>query len=178
MKVLNICQTPLLSCEVEEVIKSDPRNTLAFSSDIDPLENPEISDSDELRRLVASRRVCEYFKNNSTMGEINRKVLPEILSILSSHGFSRDMIVRMVDCAVLFTGDMTGLYMELIQQESESQKPIITLEQLDQIKLALQILIGKQPVLNDMDLLLRMARTDKQSGEDERIVAKKKTRKN
>jgi hypothetical protein len=61
MKVIELCQTPLLTSEVHSLLKNNPNNLLAFSPR-DPLDNSEITDPDELRRLVSVRRLCGYLE--------------------------------------------------------------------------------------------------------------------
>ena len=79
MKILDSGQTPILSIEVFDILSKDPNNVLAFS-EIDPLENPEISDPDELRKIVMAKRVCEYLKNSCH--SLDSEQLPVVLAAL------------------------------------------------------------------------------------------------
>ena len=142
MKVVDVCQTPLLSSEVYALIKGSERNALAFSAR-DPLENPDITDSDELRRLVAAKRTCGYLENCLSIQDINLELLPEALSVLRSFELSLDLITRLVDGSVL-TGSQEGssIYLgAILRDDLDSGK--ISADHLDSIRDVLFILTGK-----------------------------------
>ena len=141
MKVINICETPLLASEVYSLIRAHPRNALAFDAR-DPLENPDITDADELRRLVAARRATGFLENSLSIEEIDQNRLPKVLSALRSCGLSKDQICRLVDAAVI-TGaaDQSGLiYVSKVLGDAAAN---FSEAQLAQMRVALQVLTGK-----------------------------------
>ena len=142
MKIINVCETPLISTEVYDLIKSNPRNELAFT-DRDPLENPDIVDPDDLRRLVCARRTRAYLENCLSIEDIKTEILPRAISLLRSYGLSIDLVTRLVDAAVL-TGSVEGglIYQTAILRD-EMLSGKISSDQLEKIKKVLSILTGK-----------------------------------
>jgi hypothetical protein len=143
MKVLNVCETPLLTTEVYDLIKNNPRNELAFLQR-DLLENPDIADPDDLRRLVCARRTRAFLENCLSIEEIKPEFLPRAIVLLRSYGLSVDIITRLVDASVL-TGSVEGglIYQTAILRDEMLQGRISS-EQLEKIQNVLSILTGKQ----------------------------------
>ena len=141
MKVVNVCETPLLASEVYSLMRQNPRNALAFDAR-DPLENPDITDPDELRRLVASRRSVAYLENCLSIEDIKADQLPRVVGVMRSFGLTTDQIARLTDSAVLTAStDASGLiYLTKILGDSASR---FSQEQLEKLRTALQVLTGK-----------------------------------
>ena len=114
MKILNVCETPILATEVNSILKDNPRNALAFT-ERDPLDNPDITNPDDLRRYVSVRRSVNYLEHSLHIGSLNPSVVPRVLSVLASHGLSKDMIARLVDSVVLSgSPESSRIYVPLI----------------------------------------------------------------
>jgi hypothetical protein len=111
MKIVNVCDAPLLACEVHNILKTDPRNALAFT-ERDPLENPEITNPDHLRRLVAARRTVGYIEGTLRSQEVVPK---SNLRALKAEGLSNDHIARLADNrSILSTPESAQVYIPLI----------------------------------------------------------------
>lgn len=123
MKIVNVCESSLLATEVYSMLKNDPRNALAFT-ERDPLENPDITNPDHLRRLVATRRMCNYIETVLHTESISSDpIFPHAVAALRSHGLSNDVIARLVDSlAVAGTPEGSLIYCPLILGESDNDK--------------------------------------------------------
>lgn len=142
MKVIDVCQTPLLSSEVYGLIREDPRNAPAFDHR-DPLENPDITDADDLRKFVAAKRTCLYLENCLSIQDVRKNLLPSAISVLRSYGLTIDQIVRLVDASVL-TGSSEGalIYITAILRDQVATGSI-SQDQLASIQGVLMTLTGK-----------------------------------
>ena len=156
MKVVEICQTPMLSCEVYEILKTDPKNELGFSS-TDPLDNPNISDPDQLRRLVSARRICGYLENTLHVGKIvgGTSTASRIASRLHSEfQLSLDIISRLIDSFIILQNSKVYTYAILRDLISNGS---LQMEQVDAIHNVLLELMVAEPV--DEPALKRKSRS-------------------
>ena len=140
---MNVCEAPLLAAEVYDLIRNNCRNDIAFG-ERDPLDNPEIVDSDELRRLVTSRRIVHYFDNCLSLTQVSAEILPTALRILSTYKLSRETIARMID-GVSLTGSTEGsvIYLRMVLGD-DSRFSQLSEEQVNSIGRIIFILAGKE----------------------------------
>lgn len=143
MRILNVCETPLLATEVYNLIRGNANNHLAFA-DQDPLENPDISDSDELRRLVASRRIVHYLESCLSGSRFRTELVGPVLKVLSTFNLSKETIVVLMDNLVL-TGSVEGsnIYLRLVLGD-DPQFSHLTDVQLESIRKLLLVLAGEE----------------------------------
>ncbi len=143
MKVLEVCQTPMLASEVYELMKSDPRNETAFQP-MDPLDNPNISDPDQLRRLVSARRICVFLEDtyhvhkvpggSATVGRVAKKLHAEF-------SLSHDIITRLIDSFLTLQGSKVYIYAILRDLINAGT---MTMDKVDDIHVVLSELIPYQ----------------------------------
>lgn len=133
MKIVNVCESSLLATEVYSLLKNDARNTLAFT-ERDPLENPDVTNPDHLRRLVATRRTCQYIETSLGSHQVaSDPVFPSAVAALKSHNITNDLIAKIIDSLAL-VGHPEGsqIYCPLILADSDN----------DQVRRILCILAG------------------------------------
>ena len=122
----------MLVSEVYDIIKSDPKNELAFTA-IDPLDNPNISDPDKLRRLVSARRICAFLDDTYQVGKVPGGCLTSARVAKKLHaefGLSLDIVSRLVDTFLTLHGSKVYTYAilrDLINSGS------LSMEQVDAI---------------------------------------------
>jgi hypothetical protein len=143
-----------LGVEVAHILKSDPKNGLAFT-DRDPLENPEISNPDDLRRLISVRRTVQFLDNTVGQRAIDMSVLARVVPVLRSHGLGMEMIARLVD-SIHLTGspEASGIYIPLILGEFALSESL----RIDRISALLHALTI--PAEEDIEKLLIECRGD------------------
>lgn len=143
MKILNVCESSLLAAEVYNLIRYDDGNSMSFDQR-DPLENPEITDPDELRRIVSVRRLAGYIESSSHVGRIRRDLIPTALRVLSSFNLSKETIVRLID-AISLTGSIEGskIYLGLILGEDPRASDLTDVD-VESLRSILSILSHEQ----------------------------------
>jgi hypothetical protein len=155
MKILNVCETPLLAIEVNSLLKENPRNAMAFT-DRDPLENPDITNPDDLRRYVSVRRCVSYMEHTLHLNSLNPCVLPKVLSVLLSHGLSKDMIARLVDSIVLSgSPESSRMYVPLILGDR-----IPNPDQVEKIRAAVWLLANPPSDEAELESILDLCKPD------------------
>jgi hypothetical protein len=116
MKIVNISESPLLATEVRDILRSNPGIKLAFS-ERDPLDNPDITNPDELRRLVSARRTVGYIE---TVLEVPDRISRSIPASLRSLGLKPEQIARLLDSrAILRTPESAQVYIPLILGDTD-----------------------------------------------------------
>jgi hypothetical protein len=115
MKVVQLCQTDLLGSELHELLVSDPRNSKAFG-ELDPQDDRTVLDSDDLRRLVNTRRVVRYLEEYSGVKSLHGSRLVETLERLRALGVSAEQARRLIDGLPLTSRDV---YCHAIFQEED-----------------------------------------------------------
>ena len=140
MKVIEVCQTPMLASEVYEMIKSDPKNEQAFLP-IDPLDNTEISDPDQLRRLVSARRICGFLQDTYQANTIRASSVAAKLH--GEFGLSMEIITRLIDSYPIFQGSQVYTFAILRDLISAGS---VKMDQVESIQQILQELSTAQPV--------------------------------
>ena len=143
MKVLEVCQTPMLASEVYELMKSDPKNEIAFLP-MDPLDNPNISDPDHLRRLVSARRICGFLEDTYHVHKVPGGSMTRVRVAKQLHAdfaLSMDIITRLIDSFLTLQGSKVYIYAILRDLINAGA---VTMDQVDGIHSVLSELLTAQ----------------------------------